>query len=73
MLAHAAGADEGDLVAVLLEEDAGAFAVGEKAFIVRGREFGAGEVAATRERLFTGYGSCSFSEPVEDLRRLRIL
>ena len=73
VLAHAAGAEEGDLVAVLLEEDAGAFAVGEEAFIVRGREFGAAEVAATRERLFTGYGSCSFSEPVEDLRRLRIL
>ena len=30
-------------------------------------------VAAMREELFVGYGSCSFSEPVEDLRGLRIL
>jgi hypothetical protein len=40
---------------------------------VRGQAFGADAVAATRERLFVGYGSCSFSEPVEDLRGLRIL
>jgi hypothetical protein len=30
-------------------------------------------VAAARERLFVGYGSCSFSEPTEDLKALRIL
>ena len=35
--------------------------------------FVADAVSAARERLFTGYGSCSFSEPVEDLRGLRIL
>jgi hypothetical protein len=73
VLAHAGGAEPRELVAVLLEEDPGAFEVTDEAFTVRGRVFGAEAVAATRERLFTGYGSCSFSEPVEDLRRLRIL
>ena len=73
VLAHADGAEPRDLVAVLLEEDAGAFAVTDEAFTVRGRAFGADAVAAARERLFVGYGSCSFSEPVEDLRGLRIL
>ena len=73
VLAHADGADPRDLVAVLLEEDASALAVTDEAFTVRGRAFGAEAVAAARERLFTGYGSCSFSEPVEDLRGLRIL
>ena len=68
VLAHAEGAGPRDLVAVLLEEDAGAFAVTDEAFTVRGHAFGAEAVAAARERLFTGYGSCSFSEPVEDLR-----
>ena len=73
VLAHAGGAAPQELVAVLLEEDAGAFEVTDEAFTVRGRAFGTEAVAAARERLFTGYGSCSFSEPVEDLRGLRIL
>jgi hypothetical protein len=73
VLAHAARAEPRDLVEVLLEEDAGAFGVTDEAFTVRGQAFGAGAVAAMRERLFVGYGSCSFSEPVEDLRGLRIL
>ena len=58
---------------MLLEQDAGAFEVTDEAFTVRGRAFGTEAVAAARERLFIGYGSCSFSEPVEDLRGLRIL
>ena len=72
VLAHA-GADERDLAEVLAEEDAAAFAVDDEAFAFYGHEFGAEQIAATREGLFTGYGSCSFSEPVEDLRGLRIL
>jgi hypothetical protein len=71
--AHADGAEPRELVAVLLEEDPGAFSVTDEAFTVRGRAFGAEAVAAARERLFVGYGSCSFSEPVEDLKGLRIL
>ena len=45
----------------------------DEAFTVRGHAHGAGAVAAAREALFVGYGSCSFSEPVEDLRGLRVL
>lgn len=73
VLAHAEGAGPRDLVPVLLEQDAGAFEVTDEAFTVRGHAHGAGAVAAAREALFVGYGSCSFSEPVEDLRGLRIL
>ena len=73
VLAHAEDAGPRDLVPVLLEEDAAAFEVTDEAFSVRGHAVGAEAVAATRERLFVGYGSCSFSEPVEDLRGLRIL
>ena len=72
VLAHA-GAGEHDLAEVLAEEDATAFAVGDEVFAFHGHEFGAEEIAAAREGLFTGFGSCSFSEPVEDLRGLRIL
>ena len=72
VLAHA-GADEHDLAEVLGEEDAAAFALDDEVFTFYGHEFGAEQIAVTREGLFTGYGSCSFSEPVEDLRGLRIL
>ncbi len=72
VLAHA-GAGVRDLVAVLREEDPAAFGVTDEAFTVRGDAFGADAVTATREQLFVGYGSCSFSEPVEDLKGLRIL
>ena len=72
VLAHA-GAAPRDLVDVLLDEDASAFGVTDDAFTVRGSAFDADTVAAMREELFVGYGSCSFSEPVEDLKGLRIL
>jgi hypothetical protein len=73
VLAHAAGGDERDLTAVLLEEDLNAFKLDDEAFTLRGQRFGADAIAAARERLFVGYGSCSFSEPVEDLRALGML
>jgi len=73
VLAHADGAEPQALVAVLLEHDAPAFGVTDEAFTVQGRAFGADAVTAAREELFVGFGSCSFSEPVEDLLGLRML
>jgi hypothetical protein len=70
--AHA-GADEHELIEVLLEDDASAFSLSDGTFAVRGRELSAGAIAAARTALFVGYGSCSLSEPVEDLKALRIL
>jgi hypothetical protein len=72
-LAHAEGAGAKELTAVLLEQDAGAFQVSPEAFVFHGHRFEPPTVAAMREELFVGYGSCSFSEPVEDLHALRIL
>jgi hypothetical protein len=73
LFAQVEGAAERDLVPVLREEDENAFKLTPKAFTFRGRPFHADEIAATRERLFIGYGSCSFSEPVDDLRSLGML
>jgi hypothetical protein len=73
LLAHADGADPDRVADVLALEDASAFSVTDEAFTVGGRAYGEEAVTAARERLFTGYGSCSFSEPVEDLRGLGIL
>jgi len=73
LLAHAAGAGTEEVAELLADEDAGAFSVTDEAFTVRGQAFGADAVGAARQGLFTGYGSCSFSEPVEDLRALGVL
>ena len=73
LLAHGAGADAGTVAELLADEHPGACSVTDEAVTVRGQAFDAAAVTAAREQLFTGYGSCSFSEPVEDLRSLGIL
>ena len=73
VLAHARGLDAQALAAVLGEEDPAAFEVGADAIAFRGERAGPEEVARARSELFVGYGSCSFAEPVEDLRALGIL
>jgi hypothetical protein len=65
--------DERDLAALLAEEDPAAFALDDAEFRVHGRRAGAGAITAARQELFVAYGSCSFGEPVEDLRALGFL
>jgi hypothetical protein len=62
----------GDEDAALGEEDAGAFHVERDAFRWRDRSATRAEVERGRE-LFVAFGSCSFSEPVADLRALGLL
>jgi hypothetical protein len=64
---------EDDLVPVLAEEDPAAFAVDAGGLEVHGRRADAEAIEAARAELFVAYGSCSFSEPVEDLTALGIL
>ena len=72
-LAHAGDAGERELIDVLLADEPDAFSITDDAFRVAGREIGAEQVAAMRRELFVGFGCCSFSEPVEDLKKLWIL
>lgn len=58
------GADEEHLADVIATEDAAAFV--PVVFTVE-------EMRDVRARLFTSYGSCSFAEPVDDLRALGVL
>lgn len=62
----------GDEEAALAEEDAGAFRLDGDAFRWRDRAASAADVARGRE-LFVAFGSCDFSEPVDDLRTLGFL
>jgi hypothetical protein len=59
----------GDEERALGENDAGAFGLGET-FVWRDREAGADEIEGVRRDLFVSIGSCSFSEPVEELEAL---
>lgn len=60
------------------EEDAlraepGSFELDEQSFRWNGRSAGAEELRGVRETLFHSIGSCSFFEPVEELRALELL
>jgi hypothetical protein len=71
--AHAHGAQAAELEPLLAEEDPQAFSVTGAGIALHGRRVAPAEVAAARERLFVGFGSCSWREPVEDLQDLAIL
>jgi hypothetical protein len=62
----------GDEEGALAEEDEGAFAIDDGAFRWRDRTASVAEVERARG-LFVAFGSCSFDEPVGDLRRLGLL
>ncbi len=57
---------------LLQEQDPAAFRVEAGAFVVRGHRLGAPALRAARG-LLAGFGSCSFAEPVADLRSLGLL
>jgi hypothetical protein len=72
LLAAAVFAD-GDLEAILAEEDPAAFSLDEQGLAVHGHHADAETIAEARAELFVAYGSCSFDEPVEDLVALGML
>jgi hypothetical protein len=72
LLAAAVFAD-GDLEAILGEEDPAAFTLDETGFGVHDHRADADAIARARSELFVAYGSCSFDEPVEDLKELGVL
>ena len=67
------GADEATVTQVLEERDAGAFAFTDESLRWRDRELDAARVSDARREFALSFGSCSFREPVADLRRLGIL
>ena len=73
VFAHSEGLGEEELASLLAEEDPAAFTVDADGLAVHGHRADAAAIAAARAELFTAYGSCSFTEPVEDLISLRVL
>ena len=68
-----AGAARSDLDAVLCETQASAFRFDDEGLAWRRLRATTPELAATRRDFAGSFGSCSFAEPVADLRALGIL
>lgn len=61
------------LAQVLQEQDASAFRFTDEGIEWRGSRIGLSDIADVREAFAISFGSCSFDEPVEDLRVLKLL
>jgi hypothetical protein len=73
ILAYTDGFDESELLEVLDEEDPYEFIFGEAGFEWNGTAVPISEIKEAREKFMISYGSCSFDEPIEDLKTLELL
>jgi hypothetical protein len=64
---------EKEIAEALVEEDARVFEFGPTGLAWRRRFLKFDEIAAARERFAHSFGSCSFEEPLADLRALGLL
>lgn len=71
--AIAPGAGGAEIEEVLACEDSAQFAFDERGLEACAHRVAPEQLAAARREFFVAYGSCSFSEPVEDLRALEML
>jgi hypothetical protein len=67
------GMSDEDAALLLDDRDASAFVFGEQGVEWRGRRVDADHLAAAHARVFGSFGSCSFREPVDDLRSMALL
>lgn len=65
--------DEGGAAAILESLDAGAFKFTDEGVRWHERFQEAGELAVVRETFALSYGSCSFDEPIDELKKLGLL
>ena len=65
--------DSQTLQRIVAEEDPNAFAFDDASFSWRNERIDIAELTRTRRDAFVAYGSCSFSEPVDDLSALGLL
>lgn len=72
-LLHRAMIDEAGAVGILGERSADVFRFRKDSLCWNGVEIDADSIHDTRERFARGYGSCSFREPIDDLRALGML
>jgi hypothetical protein len=64
---------ESEIEQILVEERASAFEFGPTGLAWRNRHLRFDDIAAARERFAHSFGSCSFDEPLADLRALGLV
>ena len=67
------GTKRGVILEILNETEAGAFEFGEKAITWGGHRLSTQQISEARRDFAHSFGSCSFEEPVTDLRELDLL
>ena len=73
ILARATAIDERALAAVLVDESPESFDFGDEQFRYGDQTLGVDAIREAREKFAISYGSCSFTEPLADLRTLNLL
>jgi hypothetical protein len=68
-----AGADVGTIEAILEEQTIESFNLNEKGISWRSGRLDTNTLGEMRERLFISFGSCSFEEPVAELKALKMI
>lgn len=68
-----AGGDEQETTRALEEQDAKAFCFGRDGVDWRGHHMSNAELTGARRNSIRSWGSCSFNQPVEDLRAIHLL
>jgi hypothetical protein len=68
-----AGMDARPATELLDEQSADAFHFDSEGVLWRGRRLGLDDISTARRTFAISFGSCSFTEPVDDLRALRLL
>lgn len=64
------GADEKEIVKTLLEEDAAAFRLDDEVIRWRDQTLIADQIERVRSEFAMSFGSCSFAEPVDDMKEM---
>ena len=72
-LAREGGLSESDLAAVLTDGSAASFVFGADSLLYKGTELTVEQIEETRMKFAVSFGSCSFIEPIDDLRAMSLL
>ena len=72
VLAYTNNLDEEELTEVLTDEDPYEFTFNENGFAWNEMEVSNKEIKEARNGFMLSYGSCSFDEPIEDLKTMEL-